>query len=164
MLCIPLYKSKRRLRARKLLAQSPARSGGIRHQTWVHRMPRPPPAWGRACFSMAAPSNPLQREGLRKGVRAHPLVPHRLPHTLLAALTPARQTKAPHNWERVFHASPLMFYGEERCSETKRMAHSVYKVCAVCFISRVFAISITDDAPSGWRCLRNGGAEPLEKY
>lgn len=30
---------------------------------------------------------------------------------------------------------PPMFYWVQRCLETKRMAHSVYKVCAVCFIS-----------------------------
>lgn len=49
--------SKLRLRERKLLAQSPARNGGIRHRTWVPRTPRPR-AGGRACFSMAASSNP----------------------------------------------------------------------------------------------------------
>lgn len=56
-----------------------------------------------------------------------------------------------------------MFYWVERCLETERMAHSVYKVHAVCFISQALAIQITDDTPSGcaaWKWL----LEPSEGY
>lgn len=57
--------SKLRLRERKLLAGSPARSGGIRHRTWVHGMPRPR-ACGRARSSMAASSNPSAVGGIEE--------------------------------------------------------------------------------------------------